>query len=286
MRAYTGSAGLITDSDMASKVKDYWNTFFTADILDEAERTLLNQIDFEGERDITYSFSITNNTSKQDYDHREEFISDYRVSQEEATFTIHISPENELKTWGKMYVFVYGSRNDRRTRVQVDAPDRSKVEAVFNVFEKEHNNSRLPTEPQTRPAIFIGHGRSALWKELKDHLVDKHSYDVIAYEVGARAGHEIRDILADALNRSSFAILVMTGEDETTDNEFQPRLNVVHELGLFQGKLGFHRAIILLEEGTQAFSNINGVQHIPFSKGNIKETFGDIIATLHREFPK
>lgn len=56
------------------------------------------------------------------------------------------------------------------------------------------------------------------------------------------------------------------------------------ELGLFQGKLGFARAVVLLEEGTEEFSNIHGIHQIRFAKGRIKETFGDILATLRREF--
>jgi predicted nucleotide-binding protein len=56
--------------------------------------------------------------------------------------------------------------------------------------------------------------------------------------------------------------------------------------GLFQGRLGFSRAIILLEEGTEDFSNVHGVQQIRFAKGNIKETFGEALATLKREFDK
>jgi len=48
--------------------------------------------------------------------------------------------------------------------------------------------------------------------------------------------------------------------------------------------LGFPKAIVLLEEGTQEFSNIQGMQQIRYSKGNIKETFGEILATLKREF--
>jgi len=61
------------------------------------------------------------------------------------------------------------------------------------------------------------------------------------------------------------------------------RQNVIHELGLFQGKLGFSRAIILLEEGTEQFSNIQGIEQIRFSKGNIRETFGEVLATIRRE---
>ena len=95
--------------------------------------------------------------------------------------------------------------------------------------------------------MFIGHGRSQIWRELKDHLQDLHGYKVEAYEVGARAGHVVRDILGSMLDSSSFALLVMTAEDEMADGTFQPRMNVVHELGLFQGRLGW-RGIMLLEE--------------------------------------
>ena len=88
------------------------------------------------------------------------------------------------------------------------------------------------------------------------------------------------------LGKSTFAILVMTGEDETKDDKLMPKMNVAHELGLFQGRLGFKRAIVLLEDGTEEFSNIHGMHQIRFPKGNIKETFGDVLATLRREFPE
>jgi predicted nucleotide-binding protein len=73
----------------------------------------------------------------------------------------------------------------------------------------------------------------------------------------------------------------MTGEDETVAGSLNPRLNVVHELGLFQGKLGFKKAIILLKRGAAEFSNIAGLQQIRFT--DIKEIFGDVVATINRE---
>jgi len=87
------------------------------------------------------------------------------------------------------------------------------------------------------------------------------------------------------MKSSSFALLVMTGEDETAEGGFRARQNVVHEAGLFQGKLGFERAIVLLEEGVEEFSNIHGITQIRFKRGNIRETYGDVLATLRREFP-
>lgn len=132
--------------------------------------------------------------------------------------------------------------------------------------------------------IFIGHGRSTEWRDLKDHLRDQHGYDVIAYEVGARAGHAVRDILEEMLQKSSIAFLVLTAEDVTGEGTLRARQNVVHELGLFQGKLGFARAVALVEEATDTFSNIEGMQQLRFSAGHIKETFGDVVATIRREF--
>ena len=105
-----------------------------------------------------------------------------------------------------------------------------------------------------------------------------------AYETGARAGHSIRDILEEMVSKSSFALLVFTGEDDQVSGSVRPRQNVIHEAGLFQGSLGFSRAIILLEEGVEEFSNVQGVQYIGFSKENIKEVFGEVLATIRREF--
>ena len=129
----------------------------------------------------------------------------------------------------------------------------------------------------------IGHGHNNQWRDLKDHLHEKHGFGVTAYEVGPRAGLSVKEVLESMLNESSFAFLVLTGEDIGTYGETHARENVVHELGLFQGRLGFKRAIVLLEEGVHEFSNILGLNQIRFSKGNIRETFGDVLATIRRE---
>jgi predicted nucleotide-binding protein len=120
---------------------------------------------------------------------------------------------------------------------------------------------------------------------LKDHLHEQHGYELEAYETGARAGHTIRDILERMMDRSTFAILVLTAEDEQADGELRARQNVVHETGLFQGRLGFDRAIVAIEEGVEPFSNLQGIHQLRFNAGNIREIYGDVLATMRREFP-
>jgi len=61
----------------------------------------------------------------------------------------------------------------------------------------------------------------------------------------------------------------MTAEEEKADGKMQARMNVVHEAGLFQGRLGFSRAIVMLEKGCDEFSNIEDWQ-IRFPKNNIR----------------
>jgi predicted nucleotide-binding protein len=57
----------------------------------------------------------------------------------------------------------------------------------------------------------------------------------------------------------------------------------VHEAGLFQGRLGFERAIVLLEEGCEEFSNIHGLNQLRFPKGNVRAVFEQARAVLERE---
>jgi predicted nucleotide-binding protein len=81
------------------------------------------------------------------------------------------------------------------------------------------------------------------------------------------------------------ACLILTGEDIYKDDLLHARENVIHEAGLFQGRLGFSRSIICKEDGVEEFSNIRAIDQVRFSKGGIKEIYGEIIAIIKREFP-
>ena len=131
--------------------------------------------------------------------------------------------------------------------------------------------------------VFIGHGGSPLWRELKDFVQDRVAIPWDEFNRVPIAGVTNITRLAEMLDTAAIAFLVFTAEDEQADGSTVARQNVVHEAGLFQGRLGFARAIVLLEEGCEEFSNIEGLGQIRFPKGNIVAAFEEVRRVLERE---
>jgi len=266
------------------KRKTYNHVVFSATAIEAALREFKDAVDDNTETKYQ-DLIISRDNETWDYDTLEEFLADFRAGFQEAEFSVR-NPS--------LYLSIrvcHDLRYSIRSNITIDAKDRSKIQRINNVFDSYSEGCQIPEPeikkpPPPKPKIFIGHGQSPLWRDLKDHLADHHGFEVVSYESGARAGHTIRDVISELLDKSSFAILIMTGDDEMPDGSLRARQNVIHEIGLFQGRLGFTKAIVIKEEGTEEFSNINGVQQIRFSRGNIKETFGDVLATLRREFGK
>ncbi len=151
-------------------------------------------------------------------------------------------------------------------------------------LQKEQEKVKPKTKTKTKGGgqIFIGHGRSKLWARLQVFLKDELELKTLFFESESRTSETIVNVLNDFLDKSSLAILVLTAEDETAEGKSRARQNVIHEAGLFQGRLGFDKVIILKQEGIEEFSNIAGLQYIPFSNDNIEQTFYE----LQRKFKK
>ena len=132
-------------------------------------------------------------------------------------------------------------------------------------------------------SVFIGHGRSAIWRELKDFIEDRLLLPVDEFNRLPVAGVTNIARLSEMLDAAAIAFVVMTGEDGQPDGQLRARMNVVHEAGLFQGRLGIARAIVLLEEGCEEFGNIAGLGQIRFPRSNIRAAFEEIREVLERE---
>jgi hypothetical protein len=124
--------------------------------------------------------------------------------------------------------------------------------------------------------MFVGHGPSPIWSRVVSHLKDDLSLeDVQAFESASRTSEHIVDILSDFLDSCDAAVILMTADDRTSEGSGRARQNVIHEIGLFQGRLGFARVILLQQLGTEDFSNIAGLQTIRFSD-RVEEAFYDL----------
>lgn len=153
----------------------------------------------------------------------------------------------------------------------------------FSITLNDKGNNIEESKTISEHLIFIGHGRSKLWARLKIYLEEELKLKTIYYESESRVGDSIVPILEDMLKKSSFAILILTAEDETKDGKVRARQNVIHEVGLFQGKLGFKKAIVLRQDGLEDLTNLAGVQYIGFTNDNIEQTFYELGRVLKRE---
>lgn len=249
-----------------------------------SSKTIMNCIDIV-EKDLQMSdlfLSVSFGNEEWEYDHIDQFTNDYNRDCTDAYASISFK-NTESVNYEQFALFF----NTSRTRISFSSGSREKICKIFNLFDENVEVSLLP-EPKIMNikddlVVYIGHGRDNDWKIIKEELQDKHKIMVETYETGARAGHTIRDVLEDMSSKSQFAILVCTAEDIQKDDKVRARQNVIHEAGLFQGKLGFNKAIIVMKKNVEMPSNLDGIQQIRYND-NIKETISDILATITREF--
>ena len=276
---------------MATRSDRYIHSVFSVAVLEEAIETFRRLLPARGEDDF-YRLQRTVRTDRSEwtYDSDSEFFAACRRSMSDVRYSESLELSEHKEGFSFFFLSTRNVQGIQLATVTIESLRPAIIAAVAGIFEKHADSARLPDsevedgENEEPLKVFIGHGHDPAWRDLKDHLTDRHGITIEAYEIGARAGHAVRDILQSMLKTSSMAFLVMTGDDEAGEH-VRPRQNVVHEAGLFQGALGFERAIVLLEEGVESFSNIDGIETIRFTRGNIRSTFGDVVATIRREFP-
>lgn len=224
----------------------YCGTKFTPDVIKQGLEVFKS---VGGSAKACYYNVRFKNQEEWHHDSASEFFSDY-------------VKEIEWGTIDSMSGSGYGFRvmyKEGCSWVTIEAPERSKIEDVHYIFSNSQENCKLPTKKQkdkVQPVVFIGHGRSSQWRDLKDHLQDKHKYIIEAYEVGARAGHTIRDILDEMMTKSSFALLVLTAEDRDENGAFHARENVIHGKNQGKNQGDVHAIMRFLVKTSQSSSSV------------------------------
>ena len=125
--------------------------------------------------------------------------------------------------------------------------------------------------------IFISHGHGDLAKhKLKDFVRDRLHKEAVVLADQPDLGLTIVEKLEHYVRECQFALILLTGDDETASGGLRARQNVIHELGYFHGVLGRKRVLLLKEAGVELFSNISGLIYKEFPTGSIELAFEDI----------
>ncbi|MFP5260975.1 MAG: TIR domain-containing protein [Blastocatellia bacterium] len=132
--------------------------------------------------------------------------------------------------------------------------------------------------------IFISHGRSTDWQSVQAYIEKDLGIATLELAQEANRGRTVLQKLWDESSKCSFAVVVMTGDDDIGTGQPRARENVLHEIGFFQGKFGLENVCLLYEEETSIPSNIHGLVYISFPKGIIKASFGELQRELRAAF--
>ncbi|WP_163992502.1 TIR domain-containing protein [Pyxidicoccus caerfyrddinensis] len=224
---------------------------------------------------------------------------DFGLKDWQVELRTHVIDElKDVRTWEE-YVRVCDRYSPTVWFPPMEPPTRSKAfHASAGVIEQAVALATPPVAPEAppspprpalatgRPKVFIGHGNSQAWWALKDFLSNRLGLDPVEFNSTPTPGHTTVERLQKCLQECQLAVLVMTGEDEHLDGSRHARQNVVHEIGLFQVKLGFDRVLILVEEKCTVFSNIHGLTHLTFRSGMIDDCFERIRKAVEHLLPR
>jgi predicted nucleotide-binding protein len=141
--------------------------------------------------------------------------------------------------------------------------------------EDSATDSNQPEAMSAAPSegpIFVVHGRArAALHEAVRALERGTNREVIVLHEQPNAGRTILEKFEDHADRASFAVVLLTADDEggtRSDNDvnLRGRQNVIFELGFFFGRLGRKRVAVLLENGIEKPSDIDGLVYITFDE--------------------
>ena len=180
------------------------------------------------------------------------------------------------------------SQKERILRIDTTDPTRITVEVddkdqTLGFLARLENVLGLVPRPRR---VFVTHGQSKLWLEVQ-RFVEKDAHlnlEVVELADEPSKGKTISMKLNDVSGQCSYAVVVMTGEDLTVDDEVRVRENVMHEIGFFQGRYGPDRICLMREDGVNIASNLSGIVYCGFPRGNIRAALADLLRELRAAF--
>lgn len=142
---------------------------------------------------------------------------------------------------------------------------------------------RAALEP---PGVFIAHGGSSDWLAVQELVETELGRPVHFFQRQPWGSVAVTEAIEANLARCSFAVCVLTAEDLTAEGRRLARQNVVHEIGLFQGRYSFDRVAVLVEEGCDYVPELAAPYSITFPHHGIRSAFRRVRRMLQDRAPR
>jgi sugar/nucleoside kinase (ribokinase family) len=141
-------------------------------------------------------------------------------------------------------------------------------------------------QPRTRSVSgvggFIAHGADPQWEEVRRFLGQECQVPVYALDPSV-PGAALDEAMRPQLARCGFAVCVLAAADTFPGDGGRAEQSLVHQAGILQGRYGFRRVAMLVEEGCATFSNVAGLIRLDFAAGHVESTFWQLERMLRRE---
>jgi sugar/nucleoside kinase (ribokinase family) len=131
--------------------------------------------------------------------------------------------------------------------------------------------------------IFIMHDENPQWRKVQRFVGQNCGLPVYELNYLDMAEDNLAEPLQGQLARCSFAVCLLGLSNGAPDRYAPVNQNIIHQIGIFQGRYGFGRVAILSEDGSDTFSNIAGLIRLDFAPGRVDSTFLELERMLRRE---
>jgi hypothetical protein len=152
---------------------------------------------------------------------------------------------------------------------------------TFSGFSEQEaiNPSSRPSPTPAGRNVFIIHGHDEMNSlRLQVLLRDHYNLSPIVMKKEAGMSRALLTKFEEVASFCSYAFALMTPDDQIKNREkqfSQARPNVIFEAGWFVGRLGMPRICLLLKEGTEVHSDIDGISRVVF-RDSVEERVLDI----------
>ena len=186
-------------------------------------------------------------------------------------------------------VLMMTQKDSRTTEITADAMRLGAhyfLDKTSTIFEEKLMTMIDEAVATKRRRVFLSHGHNELLLlRLKNFVATSLKLDSVVLKELPSRGLTVVEKLERASEKCSFAVILLTRDDEQHDGTLRARQNVVHELGFFQGKYGRQNVVLLAERGVELFTNISGILRVEFDPQHFDSCFEELRREMQPAFP-